>query len=223
MATGPGPAAVNDRPNRTDRQTRPAMARRYDPSVEGPRIGIPRRALVVLVGPSGAGKSTFAAVHFRPTEVVSSDAFRAMVADDEADQAATGAAFELVHLVAARRLAGGRLTVVDATNVEPESRAALVDLARRHQVMAVAVAFDLSERDLLERSATRPERRLGDSAIRRQRTDLLRSLPALPEEGFGRVYVLRSPEEVAAAEVERESSWPDRDAERGPFDVLGSV
>jgi protein phosphatase len=191
--------------------------------MEGPRIGIPARALVVLVGPSGAGKSSFAAAHFRATEVVSSDAFRAMVADDEGDQAATEAAFELVHLVADRRLAGGRLTVVDATNVEPEGRLALVDLARRHQTMAVAVAFDLPERVLLERSASRPARRLGPSAIRRQRADLMRSLPTLREEGFGRVFVLHVAGEVAVAVVEREWSWPDREAERGPFDVVGSV
>ena len=191
--------------------------------MNGPTIGVPARALVVLIGPSGAGKSSFAAAHFRPTEVVSSDAFRAMVADDEADQAATEAAFELVHLVAGRRLAGSRLTVVDATNVEPEGRLALLDLARRHQTMAVAVAFELPERDLIERSASRPGRRLGPSPIRRQRTNLVRSLPKLRDEGFGRVFVLRSPKEVADAEVERESFWPDREAERGPFDVVGSV
>jgi protein phosphatase len=189
--------------------------------MEGPRIGVPARALVVLVGPSGSGKSSFAAAHFRPTEVVSSDAFRSMVADDEADQAATEAAFELVHLVIDRRLAGGRLTVVDATNVQADGRTALVELAGRHQTMAVAVAFDLAERDLLERSGSRAGRRLGASAIRRQRTDLVRSLPKLRDEGFGRVFVLQTPDEVAAAEVERQPSWPDREAERGPFDVIG--
>jgi protein phosphatase len=191
--------------------------------VEPVRIAVPVRALIVLIGPSGAGKSSFAAAHFRPTEVVSSDEFRAMVGDDEADQAATEAAFELLHLVADRRLAAGRLTVVDATNVQAEGRRALVDLARRHQVMAVAVAFDLPERDLRERSELRPGRRLPAPAIRRQRADLVRSLRTLPAEGFGRAFVLRSPEEVATAGVERQDSWPDREAERGPFDVVGAV
>ena len=72
------------------------------------QLTIPESALVVLIGPSGAGKSTFARHHFRPTEVLSSDACRALVADDEADQAATPAAFEVLHCIAAKRLAAGR-------------------------------------------------------------------------------------------------------------------
>ena len=38
------------------------------------RLTIPDYCLVVLIGASGSGKSTFAARHFLPTEVVSSDA-----------------------------------------------------------------------------------------------------------------------------------------------------
>ncbi|MGZ6345348.1 MAG: AAA family ATPase, partial [Candidatus Limnocylindrales bacterium] len=56
-------------------------------------IELPVPCLVLLVGPTGAGKTTFAARHFRPTEVLSSDRFRALVADDEADLSATADAF----------------------------------------------------------------------------------------------------------------------------------
>lgn len=52
-------------------------------------IEIPEFALVLLVGASGMGKSTFAAAHFLPTEVISSDRARAWVADGEGDQTVT--------------------------------------------------------------------------------------------------------------------------------------
>ena len=120
-------------------------------------VTIPELSLVVLVGPSGCGKSTFARAHFTPTEVLSSDGFRALVSDDENDQAATSDAFAALHYVAGRRLARGRLTVVDATNVQPEARAPLVALAREYHVLPVAVVLDLPERVCHERNRTRPD------------------------------------------------------------------
>ena len=45
------------------------------------RITIPVLSLVVLIGASGSGKSIFARTHFLPTETLSSDACRALVAD----------------------------------------------------------------------------------------------------------------------------------------------
>src|SRR5690606_8646171 len=117
------------------RRTRPGGRRPHSTSGVHPRrsrrmIEIPQLALVALVGVSGSGKSTFAARHFRPTQVLSSDTFRAMVADDENDQSATADAFDLLYQVAAARLRRGRLTVVDATNVQPHARAALLKVAK---------------------------------------------------------------------------------------------
>ena len=109
------------------------------------KITIPELSLVVLIGPSGSGKSTFARKHFTPTEVLSSDACRALVSDDENSQAATKDAFEVLHFIAAKRLVGGRLVVVDATNVQPEARKPLVELARTYHVLPVALVFDLPE------------------------------------------------------------------------------
>jgi predicted kinase len=106
---------------------------------------IPELSLVVLIGPSGCGKSTFARKHFKPTEVMSSDGFRALVSDDENDQSSTDDAFAALHFVAARRLARGKLTVVDATNVQPEARKPLVALAREYHVLPVAIVIDLPE------------------------------------------------------------------------------
>lgn len=73
---------------------------------------IPNLSLVVLIGPSGSGKSTFARTHFLPTEVLSSDVCRGMVCDDEDDQAVTNEAFEILHFIARKRLAAGKLTGV---------------------------------------------------------------------------------------------------------------
>jgi energy-coupling factor transporter ATP-binding protein EcfA2 len=91
-------------------------------------ISIPKLSLVVLVGPSGSGKSTFARTHFKPTEVVSSDACRAMLIDDENCLTVNAEAFALVHHIAGQRLALGKLTVIDATSVQPEARKPLIDL-----------------------------------------------------------------------------------------------
>ena len=76
---------------------------------DAPVIRIPDLSLVVLVGASGCGKSTFARRHFLPTEVLSSDFFRAMVRDDETDQSATTDAFDALHFVARRRFPASAL------------------------------------------------------------------------------------------------------------------
>ena len=89
---------------------------------------VTRKVGIVLIGSTGSGKSTFAAKHFLPTEVISSDYCRGLVSDDENSQAATNDAFEVLHFIAAKRLAAGKLTVIDATNVQPEARKPLVAL-----------------------------------------------------------------------------------------------
>ncbi len=165
-------------------------------------IRIPADAMVVLVGPSGSGKSTFAARHFGPTQVLSSDALRAMVADDANDQTATNAAFELLHTALAMRLARRRLTVVDATSVEGWARERLLAVARRLGRPAAAIVFSLPLATCLARNATRTDRRLPPAAIRRQHARMGESLEGLPGEGFDSLALLASPEEVEAVSVE---------------------
>ena len=186
-------------------------------------LSIPKLSLVVLVGPSGSGKSTFARTHFRPTEVLSSDACRGLVVDDPNDQAVTAEAFEVLHLIAAKRLALGRLTVVDATNVQPEARGPLVALARRYHCLPVAVVLNLPEAVCQERNRTRLDRAFGPHVIRNQRSQLRRSLKGLRKEGFRQVFVLDTPEAVAAAVVARVPLWTDRTHDAGPFDLIGDV
>lgn len=187
------------------------------------RLNIPELSLVVLVGASGSGKSTFARRHFRPTEVLSSDYCRGLVADDENDQSATGDAFDVLHYIAAKRLAVGRLTVVDATNVQPESRKPLVELARRYHCLPVAIVFNLPERLCHERNASRPDRDFGPHVVRRQTQQLRRSLKGLQREGFRHVYTLSSPEQIESVEVERTPLYSNLRHEHGPFDMIGDV
>lgn len=161
-------------------------------------------ALVLLIGPSGAGKSTFAARHFAPTEVLSSDGMRAMVADDPNDQQATDAAFELLHTALSLRLAGRRLTVVDATNVEAWARQPPLAIARRYGRPAAAIVFAIPLDVCLRRNAARPAP-LPPAAIRRQHRWLAGALESLPGEGFAATWVLSSEEEVNAAQTDRQA------------------
>lgn len=186
-------------------------------------IRIPQLSLVALIGPSGSGKSTFGRRHFLPTEVISSDACRALVADDENAQSATGDAFDVLYFIARKRLAAGRLTVVDATNVRSEDRKRLVELAREFHVLPCAVVFDLPERICQDRNRSRPDRDFGPHVIRNQQQALRKELRGLEREGFRHVSILRSVEEVDAATVERTKVWNDRREEHGPFDIIGDV
>jgi protein phosphatase len=187
------------------------------------KLDIPELSLVVLVGPSGAGKSTFARRHFKPTEVVSSDTCRGLVADDENDQAATPDAFDVLQFIAGKRLAAGRLAVVDATSVQKDARKPLIELARRHHALPVAIVLALDPALCVERNAARPEREDSRRFVRSQAMQLRQSLGRLQDEGFRRVHVLRTPEEVDAVELVRTRMWCDRRDDHGPFDIIGDI
>jgi len=186
-------------------------------------ISIPNLSLVVLIGPSGSGKSTFARRHFLPTEILSSDWCRGLVSDDENSQAATNDAFEVLHFIASKRLAAGLLTVIDATNVQPESRRPLVALAREFHTLPVAIVFNLPEEVCQQRNRARADRDFGPHVIRQQRSQLRRSLKTLKREGFRHIFVFDAPEAVESVFIERTPLWNDRRHEHGPFDFIGDV
>jgi predicted kinase len=172
-------------------------------SVSG-AIALPPDALVLLIGVAASGKSTFARAHFAPSEILSSDALRALIADDPAAQGATDDAFELLHRILAMRLRRGRLTAVDATNVEEWARRELLAIARQHRRPAVAIALDVPLPVALERNLARPSPRPPPAAIRRQHRWLSDSLPSLEREGFAAVHHLRSAAEIDRVRVERD-------------------
>ncbi|MGW5276961.1 polynucleotide kinase-phosphatase [Streptomyces sp. NPDC004044] len=181
-------------------------------------------SLVVLVGASGSGKSTFARRHFKSTEIISSDFCRGLVADDENDQSASGDAFDVLHYIAGKRLAAGRLTVVDATNVQAESRKQLVQLARSHDVLPIAIVLDLPEEVCQARNAARPDRAgMPRHVVQRHRRELRRSLRGLEREGFRKVHILRTEEEAEHAEVVLERRYNDLRHLTGPFDIIGDI
>jgi protein phosphatase len=174
---------------------------------------VPGHALIVLIGAAGSGKSTFAARHFRATEVLSSDAFRAIVADDEADQRATPAAFDLLHRAAAHRLARARLTVVDATNLTISDRRGLLALARERDRPAVAIVLALPEAMAHARNLGRGGR-VVDPAVVTRGAALASALAARPErllgEGFRAVHVLRDVATIDRLRIAREGRPPAR-------------
>ena len=186
-------------------------------------VTIPELALVVLVGPSGSGKSTFARTHFKSTEVLSSDFCRGLVSDDENDQASTNTAFEVLHFIASKRLKAGKLTVVDATNVQVEARKPLVALAREYHVIPVAIVFNLSERLCQDRNRDRPDRTFGPHVVRQQSQQLRRSIRNLKREGFRHIFEFSTPEEIEDVVIERQPLWNNLKHEHGPFDIIGDI
>ena len=187
------------------------------------KITIPELSLVAMIGATGSGKSTFARKHFRPTEVISSDYCRGLVSDDENSQAATGDAFDVLYYIAAKRLAAGRLTVIDATNVQRDSRKPIVELARRYHCLPVAIVLNLPEDVCHARNAGRSDRAFGPHVARQHAQQLRRSLRGLKDEGFRHVFVLSSEEAIADAEVTRQPLWNNLKHEHGPFDMIGDV
>ncbi|MGI5411921.1 polynucleotide kinase-phosphatase [Streptomyces chartreusis] len=181
-------------------------------------------SLVVLVGASGSGKSTFARRHFKPTEVISSDFCRGLVSDDENDQSATRDAFDVLHYIAGKRLAAGRRTVVDATSVQQDSRRQLIELARKYDVLPIAIVLDVPEEVCAERNAGRTDRAdMPRRVIQRHIRELRRSIRHLEREGFRKVHVLRGTEDVESATVVTEKRFNDLTHLTGPFDIVGDI
>ncbi|MGW4143467.1 polynucleotide kinase-phosphatase [Streptomyces mirabilis] len=193
-------------------------------TTQGRTLPVTDLSLVVLIGASGSGKSTFARRHFKPTEVISSDFCRGLVADDENDQSASGDAFDVLHYIAGKRLAAGRRTVVDATNVQQESRRQLIEIAKKHDVLPIAIVLDVPEEVCAERNASRTDRAdMPRRVIQRHIRELRRSLRHLEREGFRKVHVLRGVAEIESAEVRTEKRFNDLTHLTGPFDIIGDI
>jgi predicted kinase len=171
-------------------------------------LDIPSDALVILVGAAGSGKSTFAARHFPAEAILSSDAYREAVSGDASDQAATDEAFERLEVDLDQRLLSGKLTVVDATNVQPWARKRLLRVARAHRRPAVGIVIAIPVEVSLERNAARPVRQVPPGVVRRHDRALRRSLAHLGEEGYMSVLVLSDPDEMDAVSIRTQRNVP---------------
>ena len=171
------------------------------------QIVIPDPSVVILVGAAGSGKSTFATRHFRPSEILSSDAMRALISGDEADQHATDAAFGRLHRELERRLGDRLLTVVDATNVERRARRALLARAVAAGVPSLALVLDLRPAVVLARNAARTGRVVDEVVVQRHLSRLRSWLDGRGggprAEEFDQVVVLRDPREVDEVRIRR--------------------
>ena len=185
-------------------------------------LTLPEPSLVLLIGASGSGKSTFAAQHFLPTEVVSSDRCRGMVSDDENDQHATPSAFELLDAIVGIRLRNRRLTVVDATNLRPEDRKNLKRVAKKHDSLVSVVLFDTPLDVCIARNAARPGRNMDAGVIVRQVSLFNKAYRDVKTEKYHRVYRLTK-DRLANARVERSRLWNDQRDLSGPFDIIGDL
>lgn len=186
-------------------------------------LDIPDFSLVVLIGSTGSGKSTFASRWFQPTEIVSSDQCRAYVSDNASDQSVSGDAFDLVRIIAEKRLKHRRLTVIDATNVRASERKAWIEIARRWHALPIAIVLDPGLDVCIARNKTRPDRAFGPSVPQRMISEIRKGLRGLPREGFRQVWHLGSISEIEAAAIERKPLWTDRRDDHGPFDIIGDV
>ena len=177
---------------------------------------LPDPSLVVLVGAAGSGKSTLAARLFPPDEILSSDALRAVVSGNEANQRATAAAFRILHRTLERRLTNGQTTVVDATNTKAEHRRPLLQRARRAGTPAVALVLDLPPQTILAQNAGRTARVVDPTVVDRHIAAIHHTIDGgqLVTEGFDHIVLLRSPTEAATLRLERPG--PARPREPAP-------
>jgi predicted kinase len=168
---------------------------------------IPDPSLVLLIGAAGSGKTTLAARLFAADDVMSSDALRAAVAGDEADQGASRVAFQILHRTLDRRMARGQLTVIDATNAFAAHRWPLIRRASAASLPVVAIVFDLDPQVVHAQNTGRA--RIVDMGVVDRHLAAIRATvdgDQLVAEGVASIVVLRSPEEAAALTIVREQA-----------------
>lgn len=187
------------------------------------RLTIPELSLVLLIGSAGSGKSTFAARHFRASEVLSYGAIRPMVAGEDPSPDAAQAGWNALLELAARRMDRGLLTVIDADLVSPARREPFLDLARDHHYIPVAVVFAIPESTCQMWNAARPDSSTGPLGLSAQHAEMLAGEARLSREGVRHIFRFAGVKELNAAGVHRLPLWSDRRDDPGPFDIIGAV
>ncbi len=167
---------------------------------------------MVLVGAAGAGKSTLAERWFADAEILSSDRLRGQISGDPADQSVSRAAFAILHRQLAARLDRGATSVVDATNLDPRGRRALIRYAAAAGTPATAIVLDLPATLVLARNAGRADRVVPEAVVLRQLARLRRIMAddRLRSEGFDRVVRITDPDAVDALRIVRVAASGER-------------
>ena len=186
-------------------------------------IKIPKLSLVVLIGPSGSGKTTFVRRHFLPSEVLSSDACRAMVQTMKTTRTSRRMPSRSSITSPRNGSSSGKLTVIDATNVQPESRKPLVELARRSPLPARGDRLQSIRKVCHERNLARSDRNFGPHVVRHQQSQLRRSLRGLRQGGLPLRLHVRATRGSRDRNRRANPLWNDRRDDHGPFDVIGDV
>ena len=172
------------------------------------------------MGASGAGKSTWAARHFSPTEIVSTDRCRALVGDREEVQAYSKQAFELFYFLIEKRMELRKMIVADSTALDPGTRRSLLDLAHAHAYPAVAIVFPASLDVRRSRNAGRA-RQVPDDVLIAQQSAMERAVASMGHEGWDTVHVLSQGETKPASVVRLGAEVRSNLAP--PYDIVGDV
>jgi protein phosphatase len=194
---------------------------KHNSSMSGDTIlRISPSALVVLIGPSASGKSSFAAKHFKATQIISSDTCRALIADDEADQEASRDAFRLFHRIISERLKRGLLTVADSIALTPHARSELLRLAMLYNRPTVAIVFSVQPETQRQWNQQR-HRHVPTHVLTEHRQMIQQTIHVICNEGFNQLTILRTPQEIDRIQIRIGAYFPDQD--HGPFDIIGDV
>ena len=121
--------------------------------------------------------------------VLSSDAVRALLADDPTDQSIHNSVFSALRYLLRQRLAIRRpVTYIDATNLTPKERRPYILIGERSNCAVEALYFDVPLAVCLKRNLRRA-RPVPEEAVRKMAAKLK---PPTLEEGFSRITVVRA-------------------------------
>jgi alkanesulfonate monooxygenase SsuD/methylene tetrahydromethanopterin reductase-like flavin-dependent oxidoreductase (luciferase family)/predicted kinase len=165
-------------------------------------LKLPSPCVVVLVGPGASGKSSWAAEHFAPELIVSSDRLRALVGAGEDDIAASTDAFALLEEVVRQRIGRRLTTVIDTLGLDRERRVRWLAAAREAGMACVAVAFDTPAEECRRRNRERTAKRIPADVLTSQLRSWRIAKTELADEGYDDVLQPAALRVVPSAFVE---------------------